>query len=76
MTTQIKNLSIRKRITSPTPKFFKKIRCIGLILGAVGVGVLTSPVSLPALVTTLAGYLATAGAVAASVSSAAVESQD
>jgi uncharacterized membrane protein HdeD (DUF308 family) len=54
---------IVKRATAPTPKFFKALRNIGLTLAAVGGVILTAPVSLPAIVTTLGGYLAVAGGV-------------
>lgn len=62
---------ITERIKSPTPTFFKKIRTIGLTLGAIGGALLTAPVSLPATVVTIAGYLATAGIVASAISSVA-----
>jgi ABC-type xylose transport system permease subunit len=68
-----KSLSLGVRIKSPTPSFFKKIRTIGLIVGAIGAALLAAPISLPAVVTALAGYLATAGLVATAVSSATVE---
>ncbi|MEH6307818.1 hypothetical protein RYH73_19345 [Olivibacter sp. CPCC 100613] len=64
---------ITERIKSPTPKFFKRIRTIGLTLGAVGGALLTAPITLPATVVTLAGYLATAGIVASAISTVAKE---
>lgn len=73
MTYRTKNLSIRERIASPTPKFFKKIRRIGLILGAIGTAIMASPVALPTLVTGAAGYLITAGLVASTISTTTVE---
>jgi ABC-type xylose transport system permease subunit len=71
--TQTKNLSISERISSPTPAFFKKIRAIGLTLGAIGGAILAAPVALPAAITTLAGYLLTAGIVTSAISTTAVE---
>ncbi|HWV74080.1 MAG TPA: hypothetical protein VN040_20320 [Pseudosphingobacterium sp.] len=62
---------ITERIKSPTPKFFKKIRTIGLALGAIGGALLTAPITLPATIVTIAGYLATAGIVASAVSTVA-----
>ena len=62
---------ITERIKSPTPKFFKRIRTIGLTLGAVGGALLTAPITLPATVVTIAGYLATAGIVASAISTVA-----
>ncbi|MGK9128368.1 hypothetical protein M1D52_20335 [Olivibacter sp. SA151] len=64
---------ITERIKSPTPKFFKKIRTIGLTLGAIGGALLTAPITLPATVVTIAGYLATAGIVASAISTVAKE---
>ena len=64
---------ITDRIKSPTPKFFKKIRTIGLTLGAIGGALLTAPITLPATVVSIAGYLATAGIVASAISTVAKE---
>ncbi|MGK9121010.1 hypothetical protein [Olivibacter jilunii] len=64
---------ITERIKAPTPKFFKKIRTIGLTLGAIGAALLTAPITLPATVVTIAGYLATAGIVASAISTVAKE---
>jgi ABC-type xylose transport system permease subunit len=68
-----KNLSIKERFKAPTPSFFKKIRTIGLTIGAVGAALLAAPITLPAALVTLAGYLATAGLVASAVSQTVVE---
>ena len=56
------------RIKAPMPKFFKVLRNIGLIMAGVGTVLLTAPVSLPATVVTIGGYLVTAGGVATAVS--------
>ena len=68
-----KALSIQERLNAPTPSFFRKIRNIGLTLGAIGAALLAAPVTLPAAVLTVAGYLMTAGLVASAVSLTAVE---
>nr|MBC7614383.1 hypothetical protein [Pseudopedobacter sp.] len=68
-----KRLSLGERMQSPTPSFFKKIRTIGLTIGAIGAALLAAPIALPAVMITIAGYLATAGLVATAVSSATVE---
>lgn len=44
----------------------------GLIIAAVGTTVLTAPIALPAIAVSVAGYLATAGAIASAVSQAAI----
>jgi len=61
------------RVQAPTPKFFKKIRTIGLTLGAIGGALLTAPITLPATVISIAGYLATAGVIASAISTVAKE---
>jgi hypothetical protein len=68
-------MKIKQRIKSPTPSFFKKIRNIGLTVAAVGTTVLAAPVSLPAIVIKIAGYLAVAGTVAGGISQTAVKGE-
>jgi hypothetical protein len=65
-------MSILNRMQSPTPKFFQKIRNIGLILAAISGTIIASPVALPLIVAKVAGYLAVAGTVATAVSQAAI----
>lgn len=64
---------LKRRWSGKTPKFWKKVRNIAITLGAVAGVILTAPVSLPAAVITAAGYLATAGTVAATLSQLTVE---
>lgn len=61
-------MSIIKRVKSPTPKFFKVLRNIGLVLAAVGGIILAAPIALPVVVTTIGGYVAIAGGVISAVS--------
>ena len=68
-------MKLSERVNSPTPKFFKKVRNAGLILAALSGSILASPVSLPAIVIKIAGYLAVAGGVAGTVSQTAVEGE-
>jgi len=56
------------RATSPTPKFFKILRNIGIALATAGGAIIAAPIALPAVVVTVGGYLVTAGAVATAVS--------
>ena len=65
-------MSIVERLLSPTPSFFQKLRNIGLVLAAVSAALVAAPVALPAIVTTIAGYLAVAGTVLSAVSQVAV----
>ena len=69
----IQNLGVVARMKAPTPRFFRVVRNIGLVLGAVGTTILTAGTALPAVVVTVAGYLVTAGAVAAAVSQSTVD---
>lgn len=69
-------MSIKERVQSPTPNFFKKIRNIGLVLAAVGGAIITAPIALPATVVQIAGYLAVAGGIASAVSQATTSGDD
>jgi hypothetical protein len=61
-------MNIVKRAKSPTPKFFKVLRNIGLALAAVGGTILAAPVALPVVLGSIGGYLAVAGGVLSAVS--------
>jgi len=65
-----------ERIQEPTPKFFKMIRNIGLLLTAVSGVIATAPISLPATVITVSGYLAVAGGIASAISQTAIHRDD
>ncbi|HEY1113523.1 MAG TPA: hypothetical protein VGE66_08170 [Chitinophagaceae bacterium] len=66
-------MNIIERTKAPTPKFFRKVRTVGLILAAVSASLLAAPVALPAVVVQVAGYLAVAGSVATAVAQTATE---
>ena len=59
---------IINRAKAPTPKFFKVLRTVGLALAAVGGTILAAPIALPAIVTTVGGYVAVAGGVLSAAS--------
>jgi uncharacterized membrane protein HdeD (DUF308 family) len=61
-------MNIIKRVKAPTPKFFKVLRNIGLVLAAIGGTILATPVALPVVLTTVGGYLAVAGGIVSAVS--------
>jgi uncharacterized membrane protein HdeD (DUF308 family) len=61
-------MNILNRAKAPTPKFFKALRTIGLVLAAVGGIVSTAPVALPVVVVSIGGYFAVAGGVLSAVS--------
>ncbi len=66
---------IMNRVNAPTPKFFKKLRNIGLALAAVAGTIIAAPVALPAVIVKVAGYLAVASGVISAVSQTAVEGE-
>lgn len=61
-------MNLIKRAKAPTPKFFKVLRNVGLVLAAIGGSILAAPVALPIVVTSVGGYLAVAGGVVSAVS--------
>ena len=69
-------MNLIERVQSPTPKFFKKLRNIGLALAAIAVSLIKAPVALPAAVVKAAEYIAVAGTVAGAVSQTAAEGDD
>ena len=66
-------MNIIDRVKAPTPKFFKVLRNVGLALAAAGGAILASPITLPAAIVTVGGYLVTGGSVLSAVSQTAVD---
>lgn len=66
-------MNVVKRVKSPTPKFFKILRTIGISLAVAGGTVLASPFAIPAAVVSAASYVILAGSVITAVSQTAVE---
>jgi len=65
-------LTLAQRVVAPTPKFFRILRTIGVVVGLVGASILASPVALPAALVSIGGYLALAGTIVTGVSQTAV----
>lgn len=65
-------MNVVKRVKSPTPKFFRKLRNIGIGIAAVGTALTTVPVALPVWIVTIGGYLIVAGTVASTVAQTVV----
>jgi hypothetical protein len=61
-------MNLLERAASPTPTFFQKLRNIGLVLAAISAAIISAPVAMPAIISTIAGYLAVAGTVLSGVS--------
>lgn len=68
-------MKLAERLKAPTPKFFRVLRNVGLVLAAAGGALLTAPIALPAAVVTVAGYLTVAGGVMTAVSQSAVDGE-
>jgi energy-converting hydrogenase Eha subunit G len=66
-------MNIVEKTKAPTPTFFRMLRSIGLALLALSGSVIAAPVILPAVVVSVAGYLAVAGAVLSAVSQMTVD---
>ena len=69
-------MTILERLKQPTPKFFRTLRNIGIALATAGGAIIAAPISLPAIVVTVATYMAVAGTVATAVSQAVVQSDE
>ena len=65
-------LTLAQRVVAPTPKFFRLLRSIGVVVGLVGASILASPVALPAALVSIGGYLALAGSIVTGLSQTAV----
>ncbi len=68
-------MNILERANKPTPKLFKKLRTVGLILAAAGGAILGAPITLPAGLITVAGYLTVGASVLTAVSQVTVENE-
>ena len=68
-------MNLKERYTKKTPKFFRKMRNIGIALAAAGGAIIAVPITLPAAVITVATYLTVAGTVATAVSQAVVSDE-
>lgn len=64
-------MELLERLSEPTPKFFKKVLKISMLLATIGTALVTAPISLPAGLVAAGGYLITAGAVGIGVAKTA-----
>ena len=60
--------NLKKRWNAKTPKFWKRVQNIAIAAGAIAGVILAAPIALPAALITAAGYIITAGTVAATLS--------
>jgi uncharacterized membrane protein HdeD (DUF308 family) len=70
------NLNLVQRLQAPTPKWFRTLRNIGIVLATVGGVILTSPVTLPVGIVSAAGYLVLGGSIISAVSQTGVKSEE
>jgi hypothetical protein len=69
----MEKLSMKQRWMAPTPKFWKKVQSIGILLSAVGTVLATAPVSLPVVIVTAGSYAAFGGSLIAAMSQLTVD---
>ena len=65
-------MNIQQRIAAPVPRFFRKIRNLGIIFASLSATVMGLPLPLPPVVTDIAGYLTVAATVASAISQATI----
>lgn len=66
-------MNLKERFKAETPKFWKDVRTLGIMMVGVSSIILASPVALPVGIVSLAGYVATAGGVLGTISQFAVK---
>jgi uncharacterized membrane protein HdeD (DUF308 family) len=69
-------MNVVERVVAPTPKWFKILRTIGIVLASVGGVIIASPVALPVALVSAAGYLVLGGSIISIVSQTAVKSEE
>ena len=69
-------MSIKQRWCAKTPRFWKKVQKISILIGAVAGVIIAAPITLPVAVVTVASYAITVGTVAATLSQLTVQSND
>ena len=70
-TRDMKKIIYRAKL--PTPPFFRRLRKLSIVLASVSAVILAAPVSLPAIIVSIAGYTAVAGSVATVISQLTVD---
>lgn len=66
-------MNVLERAQAPTPKFFKVLRSVGIIVATIGGVILTAPIALPAALISVGGYLTVAGGVISAISQITVD---
>ena len=68
-------MKLSERVKAPTPKFYRRLRNVGLAMAAVATTIVAAPVAIPAVLVKIAGYLAVASGVVSAVSQTVVEGE-
>jgi hypothetical protein len=71
-----KNMNVVERAFAPTPKWFKILRTVGIVLATIGGTIIAAPVALPAGLVSAAGYLVLGGSIISVVSQTAVKAEE
>ena len=64
---------LKGRWKAKTPKFWKRVQQIAIVAGTIAGVIIAAPIALPAALVTAAGYVVTAGTVAATLSQLTIE---
>jgi len=64
--------NLKKRWSSPTPKFWLKVQKIGVMVGSLGLILITPPIGL----SVIGGYMITAGSIIGVLSQLTIEGND
>jgi hypothetical protein len=65
-----------ERAFAPTPKWFKILRTVGIVLATIGGTIIAAPVALPVGLVSVAGYLVLGGSIISVVSQTAVKAEE
>lgn len=74
MTDNLSPKNLANRLNSKTPKFWKKVRNVMILLGTIGGALMSGGAILPPAIATVAPYLLTAGIVGSALPALAKES--
>ncbi|MCG2419766.1 hypothetical protein K8089_12095 [Aequorivita sp. F47161] len=69
-------MDLFERIRRPTPRFFRRLRNIGIGLTAIGGAIIANAIYLPSILIKIAGYFIVAGTVASVVSQTVINDTD
>jgi uncharacterized membrane protein len=65
--------NLKERWQGKTPQFWKQVQRYAIVAGTIAGSIIAAPIALPTLVVAVAGYVATAGAVAATLSQLTID---